>query len=151
MLYWGTRIALVAVWLVVALRTWPRAVAVCALVFASVRAFPWNYWLLEAARSGLRAIGIYEDRLWVKIVLAVVLVLVACTVAGRVLRHASSPLLRAGIGLHATLLAIETCSLDDALPTFCVTQPGRYLLEGAFASLALVGVLCSPPPREARS
>jgi hypothetical protein len=149
MTYWCARIALVAAWLVLARWLWAergapgwRAGAIIAALFASMRAWPWNYELLEAARALLRAADVYEERLWFKIALAIVLAAIAVPlVRGIAAVRANVGALdaRIGVGLQAALLAIETCSLDDAMPRWMMDQPGRYLLEGTFAGLALVG------------
>lgn len=148
MLYWGARIALVVAWLVLAAWLWAprgsgwRAGAIAAALFATMRAWPWNYLLLDAARAVLRAAGVYDERLWLKIALAVVLAaMLVPLVRGLAAVRANAGALdvRLGVGLQATLLAIETFSLDDALPRWMVEQPGRYVLEAAFVALALLG------------
>jgi hypothetical protein len=148
LVYWTARTLLVCGWLLVAVVGWRRradrgwaAIAVCAVVFASMRAFRWNYGLLDGARTLLQGAGFYDDRIVGKLVLGGLL-LVAAVVALRAWwRVASSPLRIAllGVGLQASLLLVETCSLDDAMPRWLVAQPGRYLAEGAFLVLAALG------------
>jgi len=148
--YWITRIALVAGWLLVATRVWRRepahgwrTVAVAAILFASMRALRWNYGLLEGGRALLRSTGTYDDRIVAKIVLGGLLA-AATAAAVFLLRRIGDRALRTallGTLLQVALVLVETCSLDDAMPRWLVTQPGRYLAEGAFLALALAGAL----------
>jgi len=159
LLYWTARATLVATWLVVAVRAWsrrrssPRVWSSCATIavaFASVRVWPWNYALLELARAGLREAGVYDERFWFKLALATGLVLgvaAARPSLRRLIREPAEFGCCIGLGLQGILLAIETMSLDEAIPQFLVQQPGRYLAEGCFAGLALLAVL---RPREVR-
>lgn len=153
-LYWSARVLLVAAWLALALLAWRRravagplwgGIAAAALAFASMRAWPWNYLLLEAARFALRGLGVYDDRLVAKALLAVLLV-AAIALGARALRRVhwvlATTICASAVALQGCLLAIETLSLDDALPSCLFAQPTRYLLEGSFASLALVAA-CS--------
>jgi len=154
-LYWTTRAALVMAWLLVGWRSWQRraqwrglwiGAAMAAMVFASMRAWPWNYWLLEAARAGLRAIGVYDERIWFKALLAVALFLAMVFATRRIRRLAHDPVAFGcclGLGLQALLLVIETLSLDDLLPNVIERQPGRYLTEGSCVTIALVSLACS--------
>lgn len=148
-LYWSARVLLVVAWLALALLAWRRraaagppwaGVAATALVFASMRAWPYNYLLLEAARCVLRGLGVYDDRLVAKALLAVLLV-AAIALAVRALRRArwagATTICTSAVALQGGLLAIETLSLDDALPSCLFAQPTRYLLEGSFAAMAL--------------
>ena len=161
MLYWATRVLLVVAWLVVAWLAvgrggrrggaW-RTGVVAALVFASLRAWPWNYALLEGARGLLRAAGCYDDRLWVKFAVGVAFVaVIAVGVATSRWRRLAPAVAVAhlGVALQAVLLAIETASLDEALPGVLFTQPWRYALEGTFAGLALAGLAGVPASRPA--
>jgi hypothetical protein len=143
-LYWATRVGLVLGWLALAVHLWrsQRHGAAClALWFASVRAWPWNYLLLDAARAGLRALSVYEDRIaakWALLTVLAALALVALVVVWRRRGAANGLPVPAQLGLLAqsVLLAMETCSLDDWLPGWAVRQPGRYLLEGCALCLA---------------
>jgi len=155
-LYWTTRAALVAAWLLVGWQSWQRrpqwpglwlTAALAATVFASMRAWPWNYWLLQAARACLRAVGVYDDRIWFKAVLAVALLLVIVFAVRRMQRLSHNPAALGcciGLALQALLLAIETLSLDDLLPAAIERQPGRYLTEGSCAAIALLSLTRSP-------
>lgn len=152
-LYWATRVGLVLGWLALALNLWRaqrRGAACLALWFASVRAWPWNYLLLDAARAGLRALSVYDDRIvakWVLLALLAASALAALVVVWRRRGAANGLPLPAQLGLlvqlgllaQFVLLAMETCSLDDWLPGWAVRQPGRYLLEGAALCLAWWG------------
>jgi hypothetical protein len=110
------------------------------LLFATARAFRWNQAVLDAARGTLRASGLYEGRLWLKLVLAVAL---SCAVAHlwtRARRVALGPraaLCAGALLLQGVLHGVETLSLDEVAPRWLQEQPGRYLLEGSFAALAL--------------
>lgn len=148
LLYWATRIAFALGWagLAVALgRQHRRGLAMLALLFGSLRAYPYNYLLLDAARALLRTVGWYDERLPVKWLLAAVLALLGALLVWREVRKAragANPtprLLLVGLGAQAALLAVETCSLDDALPRALVQQPGRYLYEGTALALACRG------------
>ncbi len=162
LLYWATRATLVAAWLLVAARIagkrreWPRfatlGIAV-AVLFASVRAWPWNYLFLESARGVLRQVGVYNDRFWFKLLLAVGLLLAIVTAARNLRRLARDRTALAcclGLGLQGILLAIETMSLDDPLPRWLVQQPGRYLAESTFVGVALVALLAPARGKEPR-
>lgn len=160
MLYWTTRVLLVVAWLVVAWlaggrggrrgRTW-RTGVVAALVFASLRALPWNYALLEVARGLLREAGCYDDRwlgkLGVGVLFVAVVALGVVTSRWRQLAPAVA-VAHLGVALQAVLLAIETASLDEVLPGMLFTQPWRYALEGTFVGLALAGLACVRTSRE---
>lgn len=160
-IYWTARVGLVLGWLAVAwaalpLRARQRAfvgVAVAALLFATMRALRWNYGLLLGARELLQAAGVYDDRIVGKLVVGALLV-VAAALAAVALRRLGDRALRlclVGVGLQAVLVLVETCSLDDAMPRWLMAQPGRYLAEGAFLALALVGVRAARGPVEARA
>lgn len=148
-LYWTTRIALVAAWLLLAWRAYGRrrdwgglaaAVAFAAVLFASVRAYKWNYAVLEAARRALRAAGVYEGRVGWKLALGGALLCAGVLLWRCVRRAAPEPraiVCVAAMLLQAALLGIETFSLDDALPRVMKDQPGRYLIEGSCVALAL--------------
>lgn len=160
LLYWGVRLLLVVMWLVVALRAWHRRCNVrsvwlgfsaLALVFASMRAYRWNYALLEGARSLLRGAGVYDDRAWIKLVLAVALILftfVAARRVRRILREPAALLCGVALGLQGTLLLIETMSLGDFVPQWFLQQPIRYLAEGCFGAVALVALHRRNDPAE---
>lgn len=152
MLYWTVRVLLVLAWLAAARLActrggrrggaWRAGVA-ATLLFASMRAWPWNYLLLEGARGGLRAAGVYDDRLWAKIVVGALFVaVVASGAATSRWRRLPPAVLVAHLGaaLQAALLTIETASLDEALPGVLFQQPWRYGLEGAFAAMTLAGL-----------
>ena len=127
-------------------RAFWRGAAVAAVLFASMRALRWNYLLLDAARSGLRALGAYDERIWFKVALAVLLtvtLLWALHAAGRLWRSKAAMACFLALLLQGTLLACETLSLDDALPRVLVTQPGRYLYEG---TMVLVAILAARRP-----
>lgn len=158
LLYWLCRITLVLTWLLVAALAGRRhaegravwlGCALAALLFASMRAVTWNYLLLEAGRALLRSGGVYDERFWFKLLLAVLLAagLLLLVVA---LRRVSAPraalLCAVGILLHGALLGIETFSLDDALPRWLLAQPGRYLYEGLAAAIALLAARSRPRP-----
>jgi hypothetical protein len=135
-------------------QTWPlggRVAMVLALVFASLRAWPWNYALLETARALMRAVDIHNDRLVVKTLLAVLLLLGVLSLAWR-WRHLATEAAAAGcalgLGLQALLLSLETASLDDLLPSWTRQQPGRYLLEGACAAVAWLSLNVHRSARE---
>ncbi|MFM1872249.1 MAG: hypothetical protein RL398_1671 [Planctomycetota bacterium] len=146
-LYWATRVGLVLGWLALAAHLWRsqrRGAACLVLWFASVRAWPWNYLLLDAARAGLRALSVYDNRIVAKWSLLAVLAasaLVALVVVWRRRGAANGLPVPAQLGLLAqfVLLAMETCSLDDWLPGWAVRQPGRYVLEGGALCLAWWG------------
>ena len=152
LLYWTARFGLVAAWTVVAVLAWrPQGRArnvwlgysALALVYASMRAWRWNYVLLERARGLLRRFEVYDDRIWFKLVVAVALVLVLVVILRSMRRIAREPaalLCGVGMALQGTLLAIETLSLDDFIPRLLVQQPVRYLAEGSFAVIALAAV-----------
>ncbi|MEY3162581.1 MAG: hypothetical protein RIT25_2575 [Planctomycetota bacterium] len=144
------RIALVALWAWTAWqclrrggdwqRFW-RGAALAAVLYGSMRAFRWNYLLLEWARAGLRSLGVYDERIWFKVMLASLLtvaLLWALHAAGRLWRSRAAMACFVALLLQGALLACETLSLDDALPRALVTQPGRYLYEGAMAAVALL-------------
>ncbi len=148
-LYWASRVGLVIAWLLVARHCWRRRQAWplggpiatgLAILFASLRAWPWNYALLEAARTAMHAVDIHDDRLVVKtllVVLLLVLLLAALSLGWRWRRHVTETAAAGcalGLGLQALLLSFETASLDDLLPGWSQQQPGRYLLEGTFAA-----------------
>lgn len=148
LLYWTTRLGLVAAWLLVAVLAWRRSSArgvwlgysALALVFASMRAWRWNYALLEGARWVLKRAGVYDDRIWFKLLVAIALVLLLIVVVRGmrlILREPASLICGFGMGLQGLLLAIETLSLDDFIPQLLVQQPVRYLAEGSFAMIAL--------------
>jgi hypothetical protein len=148
LLYWTSRIALAIGWTGLAIVLWRhhrRGAALLALSFGSLRAYPYNYLLLDAARALLRTFGWYDERMPVKWLLAAVLATLAALLLWREVRRVraganSMPvLLLGGLGAQAVLLAIETCSFDDALPRPLVQQPGRYLYEGAALALACTG------------
>lgn len=152
LLYWSVRVALVAMWVVVALQAWRRwcsvrsvwlGFSVLALVFASMRSYRWNYALLEGARGMLRDAGVYSDRTWIKVALAVALIAFICMAVSkmrRVVRDPAALLCGAGLGLQAVLLLVETMSLDDYVPQFCLQQPLRYLAEACFGAVALAAL-----------
>lgn len=149
MLYWTTRIALVAAWLLVAWlalrrrRDWGGlavVVAVLAALFASLRAVTWNYAVLAAARRVLQDAGAYEARVGWKVALGAVLLCAIVLLLRRALRAAPEPralLCIVAVVIQGALLAIETFSLDDVMPRPLQEQPGRYLLEGSCVALAL--------------
>lgn len=148
LLYWATRIALALGWTGLAVALWRqhrRAAGLLALLFGSLRAYPYNYLLLDAARALLRTVGWYDERLPVKWLLAAALALLAALLLWRELRKVRTGsdepplLLLVGLGAQAALLAVETCSLDEALPRALVQQPGRYLYEGTALALAFLG------------
>lgn len=150
LLYWIVRLVLVAMWVIVALQAWQRRCTVrtvwlgysaLALVFASVRACRWNYALLEGARGLLRRAGLYNDRIWFKLILLVALIVFIFVAARRMRRLLHEPaalLCGVGLGMQGTLLLIETMSLDDFVPRWFFQQPVRYLAEGCFGAVALV-------------
>lgn len=159
-LYWSVRLVLVAMWVVVALQAWHRrctlrtvwlGFSALALVFASMRAYGWNYALLEGARSLLRGAGVYGDRVWIKLVLGVALILFMIVAAGRmrrILREPAALMCGVGLGMQGTLLLIETMSLDDFVPQWFLQQPVRYLAEGCFGAIALVALHRRNDPAE---
>lgn len=111
-----------------------------ALLYASLRAYPWNYALHELARSWLRAGGQYEQRVGWKVLVGLLLIVAAWLVVRQLRRSTlQGPRLvcTVAVALHGLLLAAETFSLDDLLPGWVEHQPGRYLVEGAFVGLAL--------------
>lgn len=148
-LYWTTRIALVVAWLLIARRAlgrrsvWPGlavAIAIAALLFASLRAVTWNYAALEAARGALRAAGVYGQHGRWKLALAAALLVAGAALWARVRRIAPDRralICAAVVLLQGILIGIETISLDDVLPRVVTHQPGRYLVEGGLAALAL--------------
>ncbi len=160
LLYWGVRLLLVVMWLVVALQAWQRrctlrtvwlGCSALALVFASVRACRWNYALLEGARRLLSGAGVYSDRAWIKLVLVVALILFIFVAARRVRRAIREPaalMCSVGLGMQGTLLLVETMSLDDFVPQWFLQQPVRYLAEGCFGAVALVALHRRSDPDE---
>ena len=146
-LYWIIRVLLAGGWCVCACRAWTRreewpriwvCCAVLSVLFASLRAYSWNYDVLAAARSALGASGFYEDRAYWKAILALGLVAVIVVGLRRrklLARHRNVRMCIIGLSLQAALLAVETLSLDDAMPQIILKQPGRYLLEAAFLGL----------------
>lgn len=161
-LYWSSRAGLVLAWLAAAALCWSKrqgragfwpGAALLAVLFASLRAWPWNYAVLDAARSALRRAGVYDDRIWIKAVLAIALACLVVLLLRR-WRHLAAEratlVCHLALGVQATLLAVETASLDDPLPGWLFQQPGRYLFEGACAALAL-GALVLAERREVRA
>ena len=159
-LYWTVRLTLVATWVVVAVRAWQWRSTVrrvwlgysaLALLFASMRAWRWNYALLDAARGVLKRAGVYDDRIWFKLILAVGLILflvVVARVMRRIMRERAALLCGVALGMQGTLLCIETMSLDDFIPQWFWQQPVRYLVEGCFAAVALVALRRRSEPSE---
>jgi hypothetical protein len=148
-LYWTARSGLIALWIAVCVLAWrrgARGTAGLAAVYASLRVQSWNFELLNLGRTGLRELGVYDQRIVPKIVLAVILSAVVAWVLWRRLRTAPPgrrpaswpPFL--ALLLQGLLLISETVSLDDFLPRWLMTQPGRYLFEGTMAAVALVGI-----------
>jgi hypothetical protein len=152
LVYWIARLTLVGAWILVAscALLWRSRVAgpwwscaSAAAVFATLRAWPWNYGLLDVARSLLRYCGAYEERFWSKVVLAGALVLLVTSCVRGLRRWAHEPAVIgccAGLGLQGVLIAIETLSLDEVLPGWLLRQPVRYLAEGCFVCVALIAL-----------
>jgi hypothetical protein len=151
-LYYASRTLLVVAWLLVAMGAWRlraaarspwTGIALAAALFASVRAWPWNYRLLDGARAVLRGFGVYDERLAAKIVVGALLAVVVVSLV-RSLRRARWSSSARGCALASgalgCLLAIETMSLDDALPGWLLAQPGRYVFEGACVIAAMLAV-----------
>lgn len=158
-IYWIARSALVLAWLGVAWTAWRwlcrvgRIVGLWAVTIASMRAWPWNYEVHALAQRLMRAAGIYEDRIWGKIALGVLLAGAVALAAVR-LRSVRDPAIATvllGLGLQTALLAIETFSIEAILPAVLVRQPGRYLLEGSFALCALMAALGARHSARARA
>ncbi|MBM3973805.1 MAG: hypothetical protein FJ301_06855 [Planctomycetes bacterium] len=159
-IYWTARVALVLGWLAVAWASLPlrarqrafTAVAVAALLFATMRALRWNYSLLLGARELLQATGVNDDRVVGKLIVGALLV-AAAALAIVALRRLGDRALRMallGVGLQAALVLVETCSFDDVMPRWLLAQPGRYLAEGSFLALAALGVRAARRSSEAK-
>jgi len=152
-LYWIARTGLVALWLGVAVAAWRRAgrtkrprwriLAGLAVVFAMARAVRWNWDLLAVARELLRRVGIYEQRIWVKAALLLLLVVALVGFVVWFVRAARAEGRAFGVAMVAAaafgaFIAAGTFSLDDLLPGALMRQPGRYLLEYGLGGLCLV-------------
>ncbi len=149
-LYYTGRTLLVVGWLLLAGSAWRlratarnpwTGIALAAALFASVRAWPWNYRLLDGARAVLRGFGVYDERLAAKIVVGALLVIVVVSLVRSLRRVRWSSSARGcalATGVFGCLLAIETMSLDEALPGWLLEQPVRYLFEGACVIAALL-------------
>jgi hypothetical protein len=116
-----------------------------AALYASLRAVSWNFDVLEGGRSILRSLGVYDDRLWIKIVWALIVAVALVVVLHRLRsRSRAGPrlprLALAGLLGQGLLVLSETTSLDDGLPAWLLQQPGRYVFEVSMASLVLVGL-----------
>jgi hypothetical protein len=147
--YMPTRLALVAACLLVGRRAfgrrsaWPGlavAIAVAAVLLATLRAVIWSFAALETASGALRSVAIYGQRGWWKLAL-VTCFLVAGAASWNRMRctvpDGRSVLGAAAVFLQGTLIWIVTLLLEDALLTAITVQPGRYLAEGRFDALAL--------------
>jgi hypothetical protein len=148
-LYWTARSGLVALWIAACVLAWrrgARGTAGLAAVYASLRVQSWNFDLLNLGRAGLRELGVYDQRIVPKIILAVILTALVTWVLWRRVRTAPSGRRSAtwpaflALLLQGLLLISETVSLDDFLPRWLMTQPGRYLFEGTMAAVALAGI-----------
>lgn len=158
-LYWAARAALVVGWLAIAVairrRRLPgglwRGVAAAALLFASLRAVRWNIGLLELGRELLRASGVYDDRMVLKVALATLLALAVGAALACLLRVRASERRVAllAVALQCALLGVETFSIGEAYLAFATTQPGRYLAEGAFLAGVAWSVRRGRAPTEA--
>ena len=154
-LYWITRVTLVVMWTAVAVIAFRQRsrrplsyilAAASAALYASLRASSWNFNVLEGGRSILRALGVYEDRLWIKIPWGIIVIIALVVVLRRLrLQTRSIPRLPrialAGLLGQGLLILSETTSLDDGLPSWLLQQPGRYMFEVTMAGLALVGLV----------
>ena len=150
LVYWCARIGLIMGWLSAVLLAvsgrardrWLWLVILCGIVFAVVRATRWNYGVLSAGRDALKVLNAYDDRILFKIALAAILaVALALTLwALRALNDTGRRLITLGVSLQSVLLLVETLSLDEMMPSLIMAQPGRYLAEGLFLLLVLMGV-----------
>ena len=156
LLYWSVRICLVLLWSYVAAGAWKagngksrtpwRVLSVLGLLLASLRATLWNWHLLDQGRHLLEAAGAHEDRIWHKVVLLVLVLILAIPVLlwyGKAVRREGW---RLGVALAAALwmtgfVAVTTLSLDDLLPGVLWQQPGRYVFEGVLALSASTAIL----------
>jgi len=159
-IYWASRLGLVVLWLVAAAAAgrrgaserepaWWVASGGC-LFLASVRGLRWNWILLDAVRGGLRSADLYEDRIWLKALLLILIVVLAAWVARKTLaawgrRGGSLGLCLTGVSLMMVITILETCSLDDLLPRPLFLLPGRYVLEYGLALLTGAGILWRRP------
>ena len=156
LLYWSVRICLVLLWSYVAVGAWKagngrsripwRVLSALGLLLASLRATQWNWYLLDQGRRLLEAAGACEDRIWHKVVLLVLVLILAIPVLLWYGKDARLEGWRLGVALAAALwmtgfVAITTLSLDDLLPGVLWQQPGRYVFEGILALSASTAIL----------
>ena len=148
------RLGLAVVWSLVSIaavwnaRRWCAARwYVCASVagtLATIAIWGWHVKLLRFGQRSLHDLGLYEVRLVLKVVLAIVLVFGLVAVvrfAGAGLRRRLRGTGRALVPtlFAAAFVALLTLSLDDFMPRFVSAPPGRFVIEYALALLALFG------------
>lgn len=115
------------------------------LGLGAAAALHWHAAVYQLAREQLRSAGIYDHRLWLKLLLGVIAVAVAAALlVGHRRWLAPLPpalhLTTAVMVAWAIFLFAFTCGLDDLLPDAFANWPGRQLLEAAVAATALLAV-----------
>jgi len=147
-LYYTGRTLLVVGWLLLAGSAWRlratarnpwTGIALAAALFASVRAWPWNYRLLDGARAVLRGFGVYDERLAAKIVVGALLVIVVVSLVRSLRRVRWSSSARGcalATGVFGCLLAIETMSLRRG--RWSSSARGCALATGVFGCLLAI-------------
>ncbi len=124
---------------------WKTCVGLGALM-VSLSLWRWHVGVLHAGQDVLKELGLYEDRVVVKVaILAVLLLAIGSTLwvwGGRLWHavHGSRMALLPTIGAVGYLVLL-TLSLDNFMPSFLAEQPGRFVTEYAMGALALVGAV----------
>ena len=121
-----------------------------ALLLASLHAFHWNQPIYFAGRRWVMDLGVYAERLWLKLAIGALVLLAAALAvrpAWRWLVHAEA-LLRvalAAIALDLGYITVRTLSIDGWMPDAIAFDPGKSALAIALALVACVTTVCSRP------
>jgi hypothetical protein len=158
------RVGLTVAWSLVAIaaiwnaRRWSAArwyvCAGLAAGLASTSVWMWHVGLLRFGQRSLRSLGLYEGRLALKVVLAIVLLFGFIATARLLGASVRRKLRGTGRALVPTTLAVAyvallTLSLDDFMPRVIAAPPGRFVIEFGLAALALLGAALAKENRTA--
>ncbi len=144
--------------LVAAGRAWPRArqpavpvwwlAAAVALLLASLHLWGWNQPIYLAGKHLVGALGVYDQRLWLKVAIGLVFFPMVGWLAWRAWRWtAGAPTgLRAALAAmfaDACYVAIRSLSVDGWMPVWIGVEPGKSRFGAALAGVALVAVVAT--------